>query len=135
VSNTTYLGSVSAHDVAGVLKRSIALVNTSFAEGFPNTFLEAWWHRRPVVSLRVDPGGVLSRNGAGYCAAGSLESLAGRIRQLAADPAAAAAVGQRGYTYLCEHHLGAAAGSRLLTAVDDAVALARRPPAEVVDAM
>ena len=124
--NVTYLGALPFAEIPGLLGRSSVLVNTSLAEGFPNTFLEAWWAGRPVASLRVDPGGVMGRHGSGFCADGSVGVLAAHLRALRQDPVAAALAGEHGRRYVRDHHLADVAGSRLLTALDDAAALAVR---------
>jgi glycosyltransferase involved in cell wall biosynthesis len=120
VPNITYLGSLPAADVIALLARSAVLVNTSLAEGFPNTFLEAWWAGRPVASLRVDPGGVVRRSGAGFCADGSVAALAAYLRTTRDDPGSAAAAGKAGRRYVREHHFASVAGPRLLLALQDA---------------
>jgi glycosyltransferase involved in cell wall biosynthesis len=42
------------------------LLNTSKMEGFPNAFIEAWALCTPVISLSVDPGGVIKKYNLGY---------------------------------------------------------------------
>jgi glycosyltransferase involved in cell wall biosynthesis len=63
-------------------ERSVALVNTSLFEGFPNTFLEAWAHGAPALSLRVDPDSMIEGHELGHCAHGSLDELADHARTL-----------------------------------------------------
>ncbi|MDB2262453.1 glycosyltransferase family 4 protein [Halorubrum ezzemoulense] len=55
IPNVTSLGRVDPDEVHDYYRKAIALVNTSAYEGFPNTFLEAWRYRTPVLSYQVDP--------------------------------------------------------------------------------
>ena len=72
-----FSGELGNEGVAG----SELVVNTSFAEGFPNTFIQAWLRAVPVLSWRVDPDGCLSRAGAGVVA-DSLNEMASAIHSL-----------------------------------------------------
>lgn len=54
---------------------SRALISTSPMEGFPNIFIEAWACGVPVLSLYVDPGGVIEREKLGIVADGNMEKL------------------------------------------------------------
>ncbi|MCA1656367.1 MAG: glycosyltransferase, partial [Actinobacteria bacterium] len=63
-------------ELIALYARAVAVVNTSGFEGFPNTFMEAWACGVPVLSLSVDPDGVIERHGLGGVAHGSLERLA-----------------------------------------------------------
>ncbi len=58
--------SMSPEELVKVYLKSHVLVNTSSVEGFPNTFLEAWSCGTPVVSVSLDPGGVISSHGLGW---------------------------------------------------------------------
>lgn len=92
--NMTYLGELPVERVNEEIARSDLLVNTSFAEGFPNTFIQAWLRAVPVLSWRVDPDACLSRAGAGVVAIGvqemvetirSLDASRDRLRELSAQ--------------------------------------------------
>jgi len=64
--NVKYLGSLEMRDVLKLLNASIALVNTSFTEGFSNTFVESWSQSTPVISLYADPGNIIQIEKLGY---------------------------------------------------------------------
>jgi glycosyltransferase involved in cell wall biosynthesis len=74
-NNVQLMGKLSHSDTMNAISRSKALISTSPMEGFPNIFIEAWGCGVPVVSLYVDPGDVIKREGLGFVADGSLERM------------------------------------------------------------
>jgi glycosyltransferase involved in cell wall biosynthesis len=72
------VGSMSPGELVRVYQKSHVLVYPSSVEGFPNTFLEAWSCGTPVVSVGLDPGGVISAHGLGWVC----EDAAGAARIL-----------------------------------------------------
>lgn len=84
--------------------RAFLLVSTASLEGFPNTFLQAGKHGRPILSLSVDPDGMISRHGCGFLAGGDLKSLAAHLRSLAADDRRWAECGLAAWRYVSGHH-------------------------------
>lgn len=76
VENVTFVGPVAPEAIHQYYRDALALVNTSRSEGFPNTFLEAWRQRTPVISLDVDPGRFVPFETASGNAAGSIDELA-----------------------------------------------------------
>ena len=82
--NVDYLGPLSQDAVNAELAGAYVFVNTSLYEGFPNTFIQAWLREVPVVSLSVDPDGVLHREQVGI-RAGTEDQLANVIRRLITD--------------------------------------------------
>lgn len=77
--------------IAGAYRQARVLVNVSDVEGFPNTFLEAAACGVPVVSLNVDPNGILQEQGAGTCLQGDLGSLPAAVDAFFGDEAWSAA--------------------------------------------
>jgi len=57
--NIEYRGQVSPTEALEVARTSTLLLSTSVEEGFPQTFLEAWKYGTPVVTLGIDPDGVV----------------------------------------------------------------------------
>ena len=78
-------------------------VSTSRQESYPNTFIHAWLHGVPVLSLDVDPEELLSKQGFGVLARtmGELEQAA---RELIADPDRRRRIGNLGRTYARQEH-------------------------------
>ena len=73
--NVTLTGRLSHEETIRQISGSKALISTSPMEGFPNIFIEAWACGIPVLSLYVDPGGVIKKEGLGKTADGNLTSL------------------------------------------------------------
>jgi len=103
LSNLTYEGEQSIDEVNRTLARSHVFVNTSLYEGFPNTFIQAWFRHVPVVSLNVDPDNVLKARGLGYHSK-SLEGLTKDTQRLIDDPDLRESMGRRARAYALQHH-------------------------------
>lgn len=73
--NVEVVPQVPWREIDTYLASTRLLLNTSVAEGFPNTFLEAAAYGVPIASLTVDPGEMLSRFGCGFCADSNLATL------------------------------------------------------------
>lgn len=83
-ANLQYMGPKSHTEVNELLARAHIFVNTSTHEGFPNTFVQAWFRDVVVTSLSVDPDHVLERENAGILAH-SESGLYTAVRQLIDD--------------------------------------------------
>ncbi len=68
VGNISFLGEVNPVEMESWYGKARLVLNTSTQEGFPNTFLQAWQHGMPVVSLCVDPDDVVTKYGLGIVA-------------------------------------------------------------------
>ncbi len=101
--NFTYRGFVPFHKINRVFESAHVLVNTSRIEGFPNTFLQAWSMRVPVVSLVADPDGVIGKFGLGFHS-GSFEQMVADVSELARNASLRDEMGQRARKYVESHH-------------------------------
>ena len=102
--NVELLEYVPFPEMDRLFAESRLLVNTSRFEGVPNAFLQAAKHSVPIVSLSVDPDGMLSRDGAGIACGDDLVALASAVRRLASSAEERADVGRRGRAYVERHH-------------------------------
>ena len=103
LGNLEYLGELSIERVNDELAHSDIFVNTSSAEGFPNTFIQAWLRGIPVVSCFVDPDGCLSQGHAGIVA-GSPGSLISTIGELLDDRTRLRELGEMARAYGHANH-------------------------------
>ena len=75
MKNVVLKGAVNHNETLRLIANAKAVINTSYYEGFPNIFLEAWATGVPVISLKVNPGNVINKYHLGICCEGSLERM------------------------------------------------------------
>lgn len=67
-ANVTLERQVPLEEIESRFASATVLINTSDSEGFPNAFLQAAKYATPILSLNVDPDGMLTRKGCGEVA-------------------------------------------------------------------
>ena len=103
IKNLTFIKRVGFAEIDGYFRRAKVLVNTSAAEGFPNTFIQAGKWATPILSLKVNPDGFLDKYGCGLCAGGDWDKFVKMLGELL-DPATAQRYGRNGRRYAEENH-------------------------------
>lgn len=83
MNNVVLSGRLSHEETIRQISNSKALISTSPMEGFPNIFIEAWACGVPVLSLFVDPGGVIEKEDLGVIVNGDLKSLRSAMNSFA----------------------------------------------------
>jgi glycosyltransferase involved in cell wall biosynthesis len=101
--NVTILDHVPPPQMPALFASSLALLNTSSLEGFPNTFLQAAAAGIPVVSLEVGDEYLRASQGGVWCER-SLEAAAAAIRTHVCNETARTETGRRGRAWVREHH-------------------------------
>jgi glycosyltransferase involved in cell wall biosynthesis len=102
--NARVIPHVPWRDVPAYFRSAGILLNTSDAEGFPNSFLQAAQFGVPIVSRHVDPDGMLTEHGCGLVAGDDLDQLADRLQNLSCRADQRARLGAAGRQYVREYH-------------------------------
>jgi len=101
--NLEYLGFVPFQKIKDEYSNACLFVSTSKSEGFPNTFLQSWQCGTPVVSLYVDPDGVIDRHGLGVVT-GSEQRMVETLRKLMDDANMRQKLAMNSIRYVQNHH-------------------------------
>ncbi|WP_144290145.1 glycosyltransferase family 4 protein [Ideonella sp. A 288] len=99
--NLRFIGFVPPAEIGRWFDGAALLVNTSSAEGFPNTFLQAWVRGVPSLSF-VQPE--VGEGGSSTVACTDLADMAARIDGLLSDPEAWQRQGEACRAALARHH-------------------------------
>lgn len=122
-SNVSFHGRVPYHSVGRFYDRARVFVNTSDAEGFPNSYLQSWRRGVPVVAF-FDPDSLIRREGLGY-AVDSIEEMQRAIEKLLTDDMEWKLISERCRHYMETHHGDDAVLAPYVQALEQAC-LARR---------
>jgi glycosyltransferase involved in cell wall biosynthesis len=85
LTNVTLVEYVPFEQIESYFASAYLHLNTSIFEGFPNTFLQAAKYGVPTVSLKVDPGGMLSRHGCGVVCMDNFDVFKESVQALMTD--------------------------------------------------
>ncbi len=102
--NMEFVGYVPFREVDDYFLDARVFVNTSGMEGFPNTFIQAAKNKAVILSLEVDPGGILGRDGMGICAKGDIHRLRDCLKELLASDGLCREISGKAYRYVEENH-------------------------------
>jgi glycosyltransferase involved in cell wall biosynthesis len=103
IKNLEFLPLVPFQKTSDYFRHAKVFVCTSQAEGFPNTYIQAWINAVPVLSLDVNPDGLFDKFGCGICCRGDLGRFAGSLRFMLAENKYAQ-LGRNGRKYAEEYH-------------------------------
>ena len=102
--NVDFVGTVPFEKTQSYFDRAQLHLSTSAVEGFPNTFLQAWWARSPVVSVTFPCDGLLEKEKIGILS-GSLEKTIEDIDMLMQNRDLRVLMGEKGRQYVQDNHL------------------------------
>lgn len=114
LQNVECLGHVPAERTLQIIANAAMLLSTSDGEGFPSVFLKAWAFGTPVISLKIDPDGVIKEKKLGRVS-GSVDKAIEAIQTLMNNPGARDEMANRARHHVAEAH-GEAASVRAFEA-------------------
>ena len=103
VANLKFIQSVPYHEIGQYFQQAKVLVNTSSAEGFPNTFIQAGISGAAILSFNVNPDGFLDKFNCGMCANGDWHKFVEMLKQLL-EPEINRRYGDNARRYVSENH-------------------------------
>lgn len=103
LDNLTYLGKLPLFRVNEIIAQSKLLINTSKWEGFPNTFIQAWMRKTPVVSLNCDPDYIIRNYECGLVS-GTFHKMVENVIYLLNNKQQRDKMGENAQTYAIKNH-------------------------------
>jgi glycosyltransferase involved in cell wall biosynthesis len=101
--NVDYRGRVAPEEAMKVITDAALLLCTSDEEGFPNTFIQAWSSGTPIVTLKVDPDGIIEKMGLGAVSK-TVDVALADINALMASSDRREEIAFRARKYISENH-------------------------------
>lgn len=103
LDNLTLHEELPLDEVERLFERASVFVNTSEYESIPNTYIQAWLRRTPVVTLECDPDGIIEQNQLGFHSR-TMENLLSQTRLLTENISLRTAIGNKARAYANENH-------------------------------
>lgn len=103
MDNIEYYSDLPFGEMYSHYETALLFVSTSLREGFPNTFLQAWQCQMPVISLRLDPDGVISEYKLGLVSP-SFDGLLKDVIHVYSDTELRDTYSRNGLKYIDENH-------------------------------
>ncbi len=102
LDNIDFVGGVPYSEVNAYFERARLFLNTSDSEGFPNSYLQAWVRRVPVISY-FDPDGLINGEQIGV-AVTSQDAFVEPLTELLADHESRGQMGRRARQFVIERY-------------------------------
>ncbi len=100
--NLVFYERIPYHLIQEHYDRVLFLVSTSRVEGFPNVMIQALQGGAGIISLDLDPDGLIRTFDSGFCAGGDFEAMVAETSRLLADPSLCQSIGTRAEKILAE---------------------------------
>lgn len=102
--NLKFIDYVPFKEIDKYFKLAKIFVNTSYYEGFPQTFIQATMNKIPITSLKVNPNNFLNKYKCGFCANGDFNLMKTQICQLLNNKRLYNKMSKNAYNYAKSNH-------------------------------
>jgi glycosyltransferase involved in cell wall biosynthesis len=119
LANVEFVEFLPFRETERLFAAAAIVVNTSVAEGFPNTFMQATRVGTPVASLSVDADDIIRREGIGVVGDGETGVLSDRVEALLADRVRWAVASRAARRVFAEQHDLGVVSTRFVKALRD----------------
>lgn len=102
--NLEFFSEIPFSQINSFFQQAKILVNTSAAEGFPNTFLQAGLNHIPILSLTVNPDQFITRYQCGLVAGNNIHNLVNNCQKLLSNTRLASSLGKNNFHYVTTYH-------------------------------
>ena len=104
ISNLEFLEFVSFYKIDNYFKEARVIINTSTFEGFPNTFIQAFQNKTPVLSLKVNPENIFTDYQIGFCCNDDFDLMVKNLKKLLEDQELFMYYSENCYNYAKKYH-------------------------------
>jgi len=102
--NLEFIRFVPLSEIDDYFKNASVFVNTSSAEGFPQTFIQACMNGLPILSLEVNPDKFITAQACGMCCDGDFSVLCDGLNSILSNNDLFSGLSQNAYNYALKNH-------------------------------
>ncbi|MFX1310994.1 MAG: glycosyltransferase family 4 protein [Promethearchaeota archaeon] len=104
ITNLTFIEFVPYYKVSQYFKEAKIFINTSKFEGFPNTFIQSFINKIPVISLNVNPDNIFLKYKLGYLCNDSFSMMVNRLNEMLRNEKIYKEFSQNCYQFVNQFH-------------------------------
>ena len=104
IPNLKFIPWVPFNRIDSYFRKAKIFVSTSFSEGFPNTFIQAWQNLVPVISYKVNPDKIIDKHRLGFCANGDEGQMEKLLKKVLKNNQLRRQLAVNSYNYVRQYH-------------------------------
>jgi len=104
IPNLKFISWVPFDRIGVYFRKAKIFVSTSLSEGFPNTFIQAWQNRVPLISYKVNPDKIIDKHRLGFCANGDEGQMEKLLKKVLKNNQLRRQLAVNSYNYVRQYH-------------------------------